>query len=182
MARNGRGIDPRANFAKLGGMCPSAEPESPLTDDAARLIQGSQAAMEAAFAQDEILTFSASELVAVGAQFYIARDRGQALGCVACVDAPGYAEVKRLYVAPEGRRLGLARLMMTQLEADATRRGIPVVRLETGPALEAAVALYRALGYVECKAFGGYPDVPSNMFMEKRLALPAGGTREKETP
>lgn len=144
-------------------------PESPLSDEAALLFAGSQRAMEAVFPPEEIFTVFPEEMTGAGRFFYVARRGGRALGCVAAVDRDGYTEVKRLFVAPEGRGLGVGRALMRALETQAQARHMARVRLETGPVLLAAVGLYRSLGYVECAAFGGYPDIESNLFMEKTL-------------
>jgi len=143
--------------------------QSPLLEDSVALIAGSERAMRAVFPPGECFTLSPDELDTPKTHFYVARRGGLSLGCVAAVDMGPYAEVKRLFVAPDGRGLGLARHLMDRLEGEARVRGICSVKLETGPALVAAVALYRALGYRECAAFGGYPDISSNLFMEKNL-------------
>ncbi|MGV6812217.1 MAG: GNAT family N-acetyltransferase [Brevirhabdus sp.] len=143
--------------------------QSPLLNDSIALIEGSEQAMRAVFPPEECFTLSPVELDRPGTHFYVARQGGVSLGCVAAVDKRGYAEVKRLFVTPEGRGQAVARRLMARLEEDAQARGINLVKLETGPALVAAVTLYRALGYRECAAFGGYPDISSNLFMEKIL-------------
>jgi len=149
---------------------PTVAPESPLTADARALIAASDAEMRAAFPPEECFTFSPEELTAVNTRFYVARRGGVPLGCVAMVARPGYAEVKRLLVLPEARGLGIGRQLMARLESDARARGLDLIRLETGPALTAAMALYTRLGYRPCPAFGGYPDIATNAFLEKRLA------------
>ncbi|MBC56792.1 MAG: GNAT family N-acetyltransferase [Confluentimicrobium sp.] len=160
--------------------------ESPLTPDSRRLIDESEAALRAVFPPDECFSFSAEELATPNTQFLVARLNGQAHGCVALVDQVFYGEVKRLFVAPEARGLGLARALMSALEAAAEDIGLTCLRLETGHALTEAVNLYRTLGFYECDAFGDYPDIPSNLFLGKSIgsfvrqgsgktALPASG-------
>jgi GNAT superfamily N-acetyltransferase len=72
------------------------------------------------------------------------------------------AEVKRMYVAPAGRRGGLARLMLAHLEATARTAGADVMILETGTAQPEAMALYEASGYRVIEPFGYYRDAPLN--------------------
>lgn len=146
--------------------------ESALLPDSRRLIDASQAALLEVYPPEECFSFSAEELAAPNAQFLVARVEGAALGCVALVDQGQYGEVKRLYVAPEARGLGLARALMATLENCAADIGLTCLKLETGHELTAAVALYRSLGYRECAAFGGYPDIASNLFLEKPLIAP----------
>ena len=143
--------------------------ESPITGDGRALINGSEDALRAVYSEDECFTFTAEELVADNITFYVARKEGVALGCVAMVKEDGYAEVKRLFVTPEARGLNLARALMARLEKDAKDAGISSVKLETGEKLEAAVGLYKDLGYVVCERFGEYEDHPASLFMDKDL-------------
>ncbi|MFD1911502.1 GNAT family N-acetyltransferase [Halodurantibacterium flavum] len=142
---------------------------SPLSPEGRALAGESQRFLETVFPPEEIFSFSAEELAAKGTTFLVASDAGGALGCVALVEMGDYGEIKRLFVRDRARGLGVARALMQALEERARAVGLPVLRLETGPALSAACALYRSVGYRECGPFGGYPDIPSNLFMEKRL-------------
>ena len=71
-------------------------------------------------------------------------------------------EVKRMYVAPHGRRGGLARLMLAHLEATARTAGADVIVLETGTAQPEAMALYESAGYQRIENFGYYRRYPDN--------------------
>ncbi|MFA9218805.1 MAG: GNAT family N-acetyltransferase [Sphingomonadaceae bacterium] len=103
--------------------------------------------------------------------FAVARDdSGQAIGCAAIVLTPQFGELKRMYVSPAGRGLGVARALLAQLEARAQARGCALVTLESGPYQSAALALYAAAGYTRRGPYGDYPDDPMSVFMEKRLA------------
>lgn len=144
-------------------------PESPLSADGQALIAGSQQALDAVFPPDEIFTMSPAELDRPEIAFLVARRDGNALGCVALVDCGDYAEVKRLYVSDAARGRGLARALMAAVEDRARARGHRAVFLETGEALVAAAALYRALGYRKRGPFGDYADHPASLFMEKAL-------------
>ena len=143
--------------------------ESPTTPDGRALIAGSQTALLEVFPPEDIFSLDPQELAIPAVRFFVGRSGGAALGCVASMDCGDYAEVKRLYVPAAGRGKGIAKALMAALEADAARRGIPVIRLETGDALLAAVALYRALGYQVRGPFGDYPEHPASRFMEKAL-------------
>lgn len=106
--------------------------------------------------------------------FFTARRHGTALGCASIVlrrDPHGgrYGEIKRMYVAPASRGLGLGRLLMEALERHAAEQGLRYVRLETGVKQPEAIGLYRAFGYREIGPFGGYVLDPLSVFMEKRL-------------
>ncbi|WP_394431608.1 GNAT family N-acetyltransferase [Streptomyces sp. SGAir0957] len=70
--------------------------------------------------------------------------------------ADGDAELKRMYVIPEARGLGLARRILSALEADARTAGRGRMVLETGTKQPEAIALYASSGYEECAKFGLY--------------------------
>ncbi|MFI6639339.1 GNAT family N-acetyltransferase [Streptomyces sp. NPDC050504] len=68
----------------------------------------------------------------------------------------GDAEIKRMYVVPEARGLGLARRILAALEEDARAAGRLRMALETGTAQPEAIALYTSSGYEPCEKFGHY--------------------------
>ncbi|MFC5805414.1 GNAT family N-acetyltransferase [Streptomyces formicae] len=70
--------------------------------------------------------------------------------------ADGDAELKRMYVVPEARGLGLARRILAALEEDARAAGRTRMVLETGTAQPEAIALYASSGYEPCAKFGLY--------------------------
>jgi GNAT superfamily N-acetyltransferase len=67
------------------------------------------------------------------------------------------AEIKRMYVVPAARRRGVARLLLDALEDAAYSRGYRVVRLDTGPRQQHAMALYASAGYTEIGNFNANP-------------------------
>ena len=62
--------------------------------------------------------------------------------------APDAMELRRMYVDPSVRRAGVARQMLQYAEAECRRRGISKLELSTSEVQSAALALYRAEGYV----------------------------------
>jgi GNAT superfamily N-acetyltransferase len=92
---------------------------------------------------------------------------GRPLGCVLLrrLDATT-AEVKRLYVMPEARGMGLARRLMTAIEDQARALGYDGLRLDTNRALTPAIALYEASGWAPIPA---YTDYPATHWYAKRL-------------
>ncbi|MEV4942897.1 GNAT family N-acetyltransferase [Streptomyces zaomyceticus] len=82
----------------------------------------------------------------------------------------GDAELKRMYVIPEARGLGLARRILAALESDARTAGRTRMVLETGIAQPEAIALYTSSGYEPCPKFGHYRDHPSSRCFAKPLA------------
>ncbi len=143
--------------------------ESPQSPDALALIAGSEQAMRAFYTPEDCHTLSPDELDQPHIAFYLARRDGAALGCVALVNNGDYGEVKRLFVVPDGRGLGLSKQLMDHLEAAARQMGLGRILLETGSELTAAVNLYKQRGYRERGPFACYKAGPASLFMEKPL-------------
>ncbi|MFE4175744.1 GNAT family N-acetyltransferase [Streptomyces sp. NPDC056909] len=70
--------------------------------------------------------------------------------------ADGDAEIKRMYVIPEARGRGLARLVLAALEDDARAAGRTRMVLETGTKQPEAISLYTSSGYESSAKFGHY--------------------------
>ncbi len=80
-----------------------------------------------------------------------------------------YAEIKRVYVDPSARGLGLGQKLMRVLEEAARAEGFKIARLETGISQPEALRLYEKLGYKYREPFGDYQPDPYSRFMEKAL-------------
>ncbi|MET9656735.1 GNAT family N-acetyltransferase [Streptomyces sp. NPDC006510] len=81
----------------------------------------------------------------------------------------GDAELKRMFVIPEGRGNGLARRILAALEDDARAAGRVRMVLETGDKQPEAIALYTSSGYVPCEKFGHYRMYGSSRCFAKPL-------------
>ncbi|MFF1681783.1 GNAT family N-acetyltransferase [Streptomyces sp. NPDC058256] len=81
----------------------------------------------------------------------------------------GDAELKRMYVVPQARGLGLARRILAALEADARTAGRTRMVLETGTEQPEAIALYTSSGYEPCAKFGHYRHSPMSRCFAKPL-------------
>jgi GNAT superfamily N-acetyltransferase len=80
------------------------------------------------------------------------------IGCVSLRPLDGQcAEVKRLWVAPAARGLGLARRLMQAIEDRARAMGFTSLKLDSNSALTPAIALYRSSGWVDCPAYTSFP-------------------------
>jgi ribosomal protein S18 acetylase RimI-like enzyme len=89
----------------------------------------------------------------------LAVDGDAAIGCVALrpLDWPLIAELKRLYVRPEGRGREAGRMLAVQALATARDIGYQRVRLDTVPGMTAAQKLYEALGFRAIDAYRPNP-------------------------
>ncbi|MFE9857897.1 GNAT family N-acetyltransferase [Streptomyces sp. NPDC005780] len=81
----------------------------------------------------------------------------------------GDAELKRMFVIPEGRGQGLARRILAALEDDARAAGRTRMVLETGDQQPEAIALYLSSGYAPCEKFGHYRTYDSSLCYAKPL-------------
>lgn len=102
--------------------------------------------------------------------FVTARVDGQAVACGACVHHPDYMELRRMYVLPACRGLGLGRQLLQAMEQQARQAGLRWVRLQTGIAETEAIELYEHSGYHRRPPFGDYRLNPLSIYMEKPLA------------
>jgi DNA-binding MarR family transcriptional regulator len=102
-------------------------------------------------------------------QFVVAYLHGEPIGCGAVkhhADTPD--EIKRMWIAPQARGLGLGRRLLETLEACARARGARVAHIETSAVLTEALSLYRSTGWVEVPRFNDEPF--ADHWLEKQLA------------
>lgn len=104
------------------------------------------------------LPASDDELTPPDGVLLVATLHGEPVGCGGLKFHPGApAELKRMWVAPATRGLGLGRRLLAELEARAVAGGAQAVRLETNGTLAEAISLYRSAGYQEVPAFNDEP-------------------------
>jgi DNA-binding MarR family transcriptional regulator/GNAT superfamily N-acetyltransferase len=100
--------------------------------------------------------------------FLVATLHGDAVGCGALKfhdDRP--TELKRMWVSPDVRGLGVGRRLLDQLEAQAAAHGSRRIQLETNRSLAEAIEMYRSQGYREVAAFN--TEAYADHWFEKNL-------------
>jgi DNA-binding MarR family transcriptional regulator/GNAT superfamily N-acetyltransferase len=111
--------------------------------------------------------------------FLVATLGSDAVGCAGLrLHGDHPAEVKRMWVSPRVRGLGLGRRLLGEVENRAAAQGVRVLRLETNSTLTEAVSLYRSAGYAEVAPFND--ERFADHWFEKVL-LPSGA-RSRRLP
>lgn len=104
--------------------------------------------------------------------FWTMRDDNEVLGCIALkqLDAR-HGEIKSMRTASAHLRKGAGAALLKHVIEQARRRSYTRLSLETGsgPGFEAAQALYRKFGFVECGPFANYGEDPFSRFMTLEL-------------
>jgi GNAT superfamily N-acetyltransferase len=115
---------------------------------AARLPTGFDAALAVPLLTEElVLPRGALLVVRIG-------DEVAGCGAVRKLDGPT-AELKRMWVDPAARVLGLGRRLLAALEQKALDMGCGLIRLDTSAQLSEAIALYRSSGYRDIEDYNG---------------------------
>jgi DNA-binding MarR family transcriptional regulator len=100
--------------------------------------------------------------------FLLAMSDGLPIGCCALKGQGGtLGEVKRMWVSPAARGLGLSKRLMQEIEAQARNLGISTLQLDTNGKLTAARRLYESSGWREIDRYNDNPY--AEHFYEKHL-------------
>lgn len=142
--------------------------EAPRQPGVLRLLELSDAYAASLYPAESNHMLPIEELEADTVSFFVARRGDDVIGCASLVrHEDGTAEIKRMFVDSSARGLRLGKRLLEQLEAEANRLGISIIRLETGIYQPEAIGLYRTAGYREIPPFGSYKLDPLSLFMEK---------------
>ena len=136
--------------------------EDPSSDDARWCIQQYLSELadrfEHGFDPTRSTRVEVEDLAPPAGLLLVARESGRPVGCGGLrYHAGGRADVKRMWVAPDARGIGLGRRLLRVLEHHAADTGVAVLRLETNASLTEAIALYRETGYREVEPFNDEP-------------------------
>lgn len=148
--------------------------ERPDTADSILLILELEAYLDPLYPDESQHGLSIPTMAAEGVPFFVLRWQGTpaACGAVRLAGNPSreaYGEVKRMYVRPQFRGLGLAKAMLAHLGAYTRQQGIDRLRLETGIFQPEAIALYERVGFYRIPPFGNYTNDPLSVFFEQPL-------------
>lgn len=121
---------------------------------------------------EDLIALPGRYVAPLGALF-LAYDGDTPAGCAGITPAPALpeaSELKRVYVLPAHRGRGLARGLSEAGIAQARALGCAQVVLSTRPRWAHAMALYRALGFVEIAPFKERPEeMPDLLFLGLKL-------------
>ena len=145
--------------------------EPPFEEDVLEMIEALDSYLASLYPSSSNHLVNLDSLMGKNVRFLVARVDGRAAGCGALLlDPRGYVEVKRMYVKPDARRLGIGAAVLRQLELLAVQENHTSLRLEAGVNQPEALEFYRRAGYIECGPFGDYALDPLSVFMEKTLS------------
>jgi len=145
-------------------------PESPDTTDAKTLIAELEAQLAPFYPRESRHGYSVEKLIAEAVTFFLIRENATPAGCGGLkLFGTQYGEVKRMYVRPQFRGLGLAKLMLNHLADCARSHNITLLRLETGIYQREAIGLYERMGFYRIPPFGPYTDDRLSQCYEKRI-------------
>jgi len=151
----------------MAGVISRERPDSP---DARILIDELEAELAAHYPKESRHGYSVDKLIAQGVAFFLVRRESRPAGCGGIqLYGKEYGELKRMYVRPQYRGLGLSKQMLEHLASHARSNGVSLLRLETGIHQLAAIGLYETMGFRIVPPFGEYRVDPLSRFYEKKL-------------
>ena len=146
----------------------SIEPASPDSPMARTIIAELEAELDPLYPDESQHGYSVDKLLSERVDFFLVRYRGQPVGCGGVqLFGTDYGELKRMYIGPDFRGLGLARQLVDHLAHHAREQGVSVLRLETGVHQHEAIRLYEGMGFRQIPPFGPYRPDPLSLFYER---------------
>jgi putative acetyltransferase len=91
-------------------------------------------------------------------ELLLAKRGDHVLGAVALKPLePKVAEIKRLFVRPQARRIGVGKALVSAILTTALERGYLEIKLDTLPDMDRAIALYASFGFAPIAPYGSHP-------------------------
>ncbi len=145
----------------------AARPDSPV---ARALIDELEAELAPLYPPESQHGYNVAQLLAQRVAFFVISVDGAPAGCGGIQFYPMYCELKRMYVRPAWRGMGLGRRLIEHLTAYAASRQCRLLRLETGIYQEAAIRCYERAGFYQIGPFGQYQEDPNSLFYERPIS------------
>ena len=142
------------------------------SEDAAQLINELDAHLNLLpYPQQSRHAYSIAKLLSEDVVFFVTRYAGEPAACGGLkLFGTEYGEVKRMYVRPIYRGLGLGKGMLNHLAEYAREHQVDLLRLETGIYQTEAIGLYERYGFQRRPPFGDYTEDPMSVYYEKSIA------------
>ena len=122
------------------------------------------------YPQESRHAFSVDKLLREEVVFFLTRYNDEPAACGGIkLFGTEYGEVKRMYVRPSYRGLGLGKGILDRLAEYALEHSIDVLRLETGIYQTDAIGLYERYGFERRLPFGEYKEDPLSVYFEKSV-------------
>lgn len=134
-----------------------------------KLLEASHALMNELFPADGCHYLEIDELCTPSITMFTVKEDNTIIGCGALSNKQTYGELKSMFVDPAARGKGAADLLIHALTEHAQKLNLPLLRLETGEKLAAAIKLYEKHGFTRRDPFADYTDHPDSTFMERQL-------------
>jgi len=92
-------------------------------------------------------------------ELLLAKRGDHVLGCIALkpLEPPRVAEIKRLFVRPQARKIGVGQALVAAIMVTAQRLGYGEIKLDTLPGMESAIALYKSNGFAPIPPYVSHP-------------------------
>ena len=92
-------------------------------------------------------------------ELLLAKRGDHVLGCIGLrpLEPPRIVEIKRLFVRPQARKMGVGQALVSAVLATAQNLGYGEIKLDTLPEMEGAIALYKRNGFVPIAPYGSHP-------------------------
>lgn len=145
--------------------------ETPLQDDVRALVQALNEFTFELTPAEYRHHMTVEQMAQADTTLFVARDaNGKPLG-MGCLrrHENGVGEVKRMFVTPEARGLGVGGAILARIEDLARQEGLTRVVLETGSNFDAAKRVYERGGFRTCGQVLDYPPSPWTAFYAKPL-------------
>jgi putative acetyltransferase len=150
----------------------TVSPEDPSSPDAQALLNAFVEEVRQRYDQPpaDVGYFDPARVSVPRSVFLIARVEGQAVGCGALVPMEDeIVEIKRMFVLPEKRGVGIAKKILDRLQDFAQQFDYDRILLETANKQPESIALYGKSGFYRVPNFPPFEDDPRAVCFEKRI-------------